>query len=69
MSFFIIFGFGLNDITSKPNSFKFSILCFPISVIPAGSELTSRQRNPRLSRAVIACFVLSLPPLTPITQS
>ena len=62
-------GFGLKLITSNPKFFKFSILCFPISVIPSGSLLTKRHLSPSLSLAVNACSVLSFPPLTPTTQS
>ena len=40
-----------------------------MSVIFSGSPLTRRHLKPNLSLAIIACNVLSLPPLTPITQS
>ena len=66
---FIIFGFGLIEKTSKPKFLRFSIFCSPNDVIPSGSAFTKRQRKPSLSLAVTACLVLSLPPLTPITQS
>ena len=69
INLFITFGFGLMVTTSNPKFFKFSIFFLPISVIFSGSQFTKRQLRSNLSLAVIACLVLSFPPLTPIVQS
>lgn len=48
---FINFGLSLKEITSKPNCFRFSILCLPILVIPSGSLFARSALNPSLSLA------------------
>ena len=63
MSFFKITGFGLIVKTSNPKLFKFSIFFFPISVMFGGSQFTNKHLSPNSSRAIIACLVLSFPPL------